>query len=46
MKKTKIISICLQKGGVGKSTTAQTLAAYIGNEREKVLLIEDRKSVV
>lgn len=40
MKKTEIISICLQKGGVGKSTTTQALAAYMGNERKKVLLID------
>ncbi len=40
MKKTVTISIALQKGGVAKSTTAQTLASCFGNIGKKVLLID------
>lgn len=35
-----IISICLQKGGCGKSSTAQALASIIGDKGKKVLLID------
>ena len=34
------ISIVLQKGGTGKSTTAQALASTLGFKHKKVLLID------
>ena len=34
------ISVVLQKGGVGKSTTSQALASTLGFKHKKVLLID------
>lgn len=35
-----VISIALQKGGVGKSTTAQALASTLGSKHKRTLLID------
>ncbi|MBO4459941.1 MAG: ParA family protein [Clostridiales bacterium] len=36
----KVISLVNQKGGVGKTTTAVSLASYIGKKKKRVLLVD------
>ena len=40
MKKTKVIAIANQKGGIGKTTTATTMASMLSEKGYKTLLID------
>ena len=40
MKMSKVISICTQKGGVGKTTTAANLGVALARQGNRVLLVD------